>query len=1562
LNSLTALVNQRIELLRPRLLDTTRRNPLINNALSARTASFVRIVDEKPQCILAILQSDIPMRLQSLPPLDDEPPDERTHEFITAFENAQATDEDYIAALEKLDFDTDEAAYEKQETLDRELKDRIRGLLDLPPRPASNQHQDLINHARIHKINPSFTLPAPDAVATDERFMDSALQTLLLPANLQSRMSRIYSKARTYREERGLEVVYLVLGYLEWSLPDADPDRDGFRSPIALVPVSLDRERSEEGEVYTVQQRGSVHFNPVLSHKLQHDVKLDINEIVETFEAEELDIEAAFDLTLAKKPRRMKWSVLRQATFGVFPFQGIDQYYDLDTAGLDFSQFPVLSELMLGREASGSLCGYTEDDAESDDATREVPNLVLDADSSQFLALLKVASGENVALEGPPGSGKSQTIVNAIGNALQAGKRVLFVAQKATALDVVYARLQALQLDRFVLPMVGTKADSDTFYQALEDRIDIRSAAKPRNERSVKRQLSDQRETLSGYIDLLTTTVPGTAITVHQLFGLYAEHNDAVANLPIALKTLPLELPKYAESFDVQDFKAANKDLTDWANDLKDLATDATFPWSSVDSSKVDFTSLGDVTSNGVLELQKFERAMDRLGSEERAALLELLGEYSVGAITVARKTGIHWADEKTLPWQSLIAGGETSHRMLIEFGDLYSRLETACQNNGISVPDALRLSDTAQELARQGELLERLEAINIPTGSLRSAKEAMESELDQLTEVSGRRSLLDRIKIDLAPSDLKKAREHRNKVLEHQWLLATAEGESLTAIRDDLRSGQEALKQAYSLLSDNQTLPSARTVKQTRRVISEAGLLKRIFKPYKVAEALACEWFGYAPKEVTHETLIDDLGELEGAAARWEATRVAEHLETPVSGTAKTVVEGQSDFDAYIQLLSSYGVTGSKIHLLLVTPVLEDVASSLEQLDRVPGDWAAYEGRKSALSETLQWIQANEPVLQAAERTCREENLLKASQITQMSEGCRAAQEHKSRLESLVSELNTGDIATTWASLSALTELMQVALNNADSLNERILLTPYSAEAQSFSAIEEEASIVASLAARLASGKGEIVPAENFSTMLGYLERHLQDLDGFNKLVQRRHIFTTAENYGLGSLLRALEQSDQLEDTSVLAPAALSYFLRTRAEAKYGDQMLEYSGPSLKSARQKLQEADRALISLGPESITAAALGQADPPEGVGHGRKSDYTEMALLRHELQKKRRIPPRKLLKRASGALASLFPCWMMVPSAVAQHLPREELFDLVIIDEASQMTPETSISALMRASQALICGDTNQLPPTNFFRGLSGEEEDDENVTTDEESILELANTQFHPKHRLRWHYRSRHEELISFSNHYVYDNDLVIFPSPGGASDQMGVSLVQINGTFSRGINPAEAQVMADHIVEFMLNNPHRSLGVVVMNQSQMEQLDGLMLRKAEQDPAVAKYIDSWADKDAGLEKFFVKNLENVQGDERDVIFIGTVYGRDSQGRFYQRFGPLNGASGKRRLNVLFSRAKEQIVTFSSIPMDQFNPSDNNEGARLLKLWLQFSHSKRLGCHRHCKNDPLTAT
>ena len=169
MSSLSNLVNERVAALRPSLLDTTRRNPLINNVLNARSGSYVSIVDEKPQSILACLGGEGGMRVTPLPPLDDDAlPDEKAPEFVTAFENEQKLDEQYLQAMAELDFELDERAFEKQAELDRKLKDKVRQMLGMPPRPEGNQSRDLINHARIHGINPSTTLPDADFDAGDD--------------------------------------------------------------------------------------------------------------------------------------------------------------------------------------------------------------------------------------------------------------------------------------------------------------------------------------------------------------------------------------------------------------------------------------------------------------------------------------------------------------------------------------------------------------------------------------------------------------------------------------------------------------------------------------------------------------------------------------------------------------------------------------------------------------------------------------------------------------------------------------------------------------------------------------------------------------------------------------------------------------------------------------------------------------------------------------------------------------------------------------------------------------------------------------------------------------------------------------------------------------------------------------------------------------------------------------------------------------------------------------------------------------------------------------------------
>lgn len=289
-----------------------------------------------------------------------------------------------------------------------------------------------------------------------------------------------------------------------------------------------------------------------------------------------------------------------------------------------------------------------------------------------------------------------------------------------------------------------------------------------------------------------------------------------------------------------------------------------------------------------------------------------------------------------------------------------------------------------------------------------------------------------------------------------------------------------------------------------------------------------------------------------------------------------------------------------------------------------------------------------------------------------------------------------------------------------------------------------------------------------------------------------------------------------------------------------------------------------------------------------------------------------------------------------------------------------MPPESALGALMRASQTVVVGDTNQLPPSNFFRTVVDDEDDDEDETVLNESILEMANATFRPPRRLRWHYRSRHSALIAFSNRLVYDDDLVVFPSADEGSKRMGVELREVPGLYKSGTNPIEAQALVDATMAFMRSDPDRSLGIVTLNQKQRELVREEFEARSAGDTQVQDYLERWREHNDGLEEFFIKNLENVQGDERDVIFIGTVYGRETEGtRVMQRFGPINGLAGRRRLNVLFTRAKQKVVTFSSMTSADIVADENgNAGAYMLKRWLEYARTGVLEAGKTTKREP----
>lgn len=349
---------------------------------------------------------------------------------------------------------------------------------------------------------------------------------------------------------------------------------------------------------------------------------------------------------------------------------------------------------------------------------------------------------------------------------------------------------------------------------------------------------------------------------------------------------------------------------------------------------------------------------------------------------------------------------------------------------------------------------------------------------------------------------------------------------------------------------------------------------------------------------------------------------------------------------------------------------------------------------------------------------------------------------------------------------------------------------------------------------------------------------------------------------------------------------------------------------------------------------------------EGVPKGEAGG--QVNILRAEFNKKSRHKPiRKLVQEAGLAIQAIKPVVMMSPMSIANFIPPGAIqFDLVIFDEASQVRPVEALGALLRGRQLVVVGDTKQLPPTSFFDKMSGESEDEDNVTADMQSILGMCNGQGASERMLRWHYRSRHESLISLSNKEFYENRLVIFPSPG-AKTRMGLRYHYLPETiYEKGTtstNPKEAEHVAEAVIEHALKHPKETLGVVAFSSKQMQAIQFALEVKRRKNPTAEGFFTSHPS-----EPFFVKNLENVQGDERDVIFISVGYGRiDKVSKPPQSFGPINNEGGERRLNVLITRAKLRCEVFTNLVSEDIEDVGKKSGIKALKSFLYFAqHGK----------------
>ncbi|PUA26968.1 MAG: hypothetical protein B0W54_20750 [Cellvibrio sp. 79] len=382
-----------------------------------------------------------------------------------------------------------------------------------------------------------------------------------------------------------------------------------------------------------------------------------------------------------------------------------------------------------------------------------------------------------------------------------------------------------------------------------------------------------------------------------------------------------------------------------------------------------------------------------------------------------------------------------------------------------------------------------------------------------------------------------------------------------------------------------------------------------------------------------------------------------------------------------------------------------------------------------------------------------------------------------------------------------------------------------------------------------------------------------------------------------------------------------------------------EFKSSSHELTIGRFRELDANVANITSEYVVALASEKVPQRNS-----KSSPQEFGALARELQKKsRHIPTRALIDQLGGSLLDLCPCLMMSPLSVAQFLPSDfRGFDLVVFDEASQMTTWDSVGAIARGKNVIVVGDPKQMPPTNFFSGGKSSEETEEE---DLESILDQALAAGLPLKRLMGHYRSRHETLIAFSNSKYYENSLVTYPSSD--TKESAVTLHRINGAYAKGKgrnNPIEAKAVVEEIVRRLMSRDVRkkTIGVVTLNTDQQRTIEDLLDDARRANPSIEAYFQDSDNYDA----VFIKNLESVQGDERDIIILSLGYGPTEVGgkTMSMNFGPLNKMGGERRLNVAITRATSEVLVFASFDSSMIDLSRTSSTAvEHLKQYLDFA-------------------
>lgn len=1263
----------------------------------------------------------------------------------------------------------------------------------------------------------------------------------------QAVLRNLKSKAKTFMEEQGINVLYLCFGFLLWN--EKENSADFFDAPLILVPISIDQDNI--WSPYTISLQGDeIIVNPTMSYKLENDFDISIP----TFNADVDDLQQFFKSVKECVRYMHGWKVEEKIGLALLSFQNINMYRDVERRKADIIANPVVKAL---NGETGSLSEFDSAEIDAYNFDKQNPQdvfQVVDADSSQQTAILCAQKGISFVLQGPPGTGKSQTITNIIADRLANGKKVLFVSEKKAALDVVYSRLHKAGLSDFCLVLHSNKANKKQIMSQFRDILDLANKrVMIKNDIYQKlKHLQVDRDELDQYVQELHEVIQPIGKSIYEVNGI-------LANLE--------PYPDVICSF--EKIKSTTAEL------------------------QISRISLLEQISN---------------------KLREMPGGYRNNPWRGCHLTFINHELRQSLSTQcKKIADGLSEYEVTINL--VSKEFHVSGVSNCYGLQKLYRLLQVGSEAPE----------IKMPDYWFDSSKWP---NIDQLIKEGTRIQK----KYEQLSFDISKRRQELKEIITESGVVS--KNVELTELYRDYLSQANSLMDGvlhFSLWKNNNL--SSEYIQRLNDFIEDYTKLK---------QEISCQ-FDDGIYEIDTEPILiryrtDYYSFFKRLGAQYRADR------KQISAHSLKVGEKLSD-DVIIKLLVA-----------------------LHHIYEIEDDVAGEEGGfRSALGDLYHGLNTDFVVVEREKKIFDQLQTYIAS-LKKMDSLLSEAQRYDKLFASNLGNIYQG-ILSDWDGIReafAWTEQYCTALKK-----ENLYVTGFITCAQNGGAFSE---LCKKYIERIENNLNRYQkPIDEFVSLFDDREFYLDadfavfkgrvsdcnDLTALEEWIDFKNLQSEGNVEGLSDYLKTALESDIRPDYLVKVYEKCFY-------KQWLDQV-EPDFPAVASFRTSIQnnrirdfcELDKTQFEIAQKRIRGRLINSLP---STGTITKGD-DEISILKREANKQRKIMPvRKLFNLIPELIQTLKPCMMMSPLSVSLFLESPKfVFDTVIFDEASQVKTENAIGAIIRGKQVIIAGDSHQLPPTNFFvSGAADEDDDDDYEMGAFESVLDEA--ALLPQETLLWHYRSRNEQLIAFSNSKIYRNKLITFPSSIAAGEDIGVEFVNVpDGFYDRGGrkgNVQEAKKVAELVYQHFEKYPNRSLGVITFGVVQQMAVEE-QIRQLQQKASNYKYKDFFSEN--GNEPFFVKSLENVQGDERDTIIFSVGYGKDAYGKMYNSFGPLSRDGGERRLNVAITRAKYNVKLVSSIWATDINVDSGKEGPKLLRAYIDYAiHGPKTLGLEPVENDDVT--